>query len=319
MLNFLYCFDNGYNIQAQCSIYSLLENVDEKINIYIIHKNKNDSNFINEKITNHRYLNKIKVYKFKFEKDLFPNLENAHITQATYYRLHIENYLEDEIDFITYLDGDIICFSNPIPQINKEIENLKRESNIISANTENSILDAVERLGNKTSRYFNAGVLIINFREWKNKSTTQNLLNLLKNEKKLLKFWDQDLLNIYFNGEYVEMSKLLNYKLHIQSFKKIKKKKIYELRDSGMIFIHYSGKFKPWTVKGIVHKKCIFYQQIYKRLFEGDFHLDYNYKRNALIDLIKSIFTLTIFQVDKPLKLTILVIISLFKKNEKLY
>ena len=67
MLNFLYCFDNGYNIQAQCSIYSLLENVDEKINIYIIHKNKNDSNFINEKITNHRYLNKIKVYKFKFD------------------------------------------------------------------------------------------------------------------------------------------------------------------------------------------------------------------------------------------------------------
>ena len=32
MLNFLYCFDNGYNIQAQCSIYSLHENVDEKIN-----------------------------------------------------------------------------------------------------------------------------------------------------------------------------------------------------------------------------------------------------------------------------------------------
>ena len=45
MLNFLYCFDNGYNIQAQCSIYSLLENVDEKINIFIIHKNKNDSNY----------------------------------------------------------------------------------------------------------------------------------------------------------------------------------------------------------------------------------------------------------------------------------
>ena len=28
MLNFLYCFDNAYNTQAQCSIYSILENVD---------------------------------------------------------------------------------------------------------------------------------------------------------------------------------------------------------------------------------------------------------------------------------------------------
>ena len=125
MLNFLYCFDDGYNTQAQCSIFSLLENVDEKINIYIIHKNKNDNDFISPEITNHKYLNKIKVFKFKYEKDLFPNLDNAHITQATYYRLHIEKYLDNEIDFITYLDGDIICFSNPIPQINIEIQKTK--------------------------------------------------------------------------------------------------------------------------------------------------------------------------------------------------
>ena len=31
MLNFLYCFDKNYNIQAAVSIYSLLENLDEQI------------------------------------------------------------------------------------------------------------------------------------------------------------------------------------------------------------------------------------------------------------------------------------------------
>ena len=65
MLNFLYCFDDGYNTQAQCSIFSLLDNVNEKINIYIIHKNKNDDNFLSQKITNHKNLNSIKVFKFK--------------------------------------------------------------------------------------------------------------------------------------------------------------------------------------------------------------------------------------------------------------
>jgi len=319
MLNFLYCFDDGYNTQAQCSIFSLLDNVNEKINIYIIHKNKNDDNFLSQKITNHKNLNSIKVFKFKYEKDLFPNLDKAHITQATYYRLHIEKYLDDEIDFITYLDGDIICFSNPIPQISLEIEKLKNEDKIICANTENSIVDAVERLGNKSQRYFNAGVLIINFTKWKNKSTTKNLLNLLKNEKRVLKFWDQDLLNIFFNGEYVEMSKFLNYKLHIEAFKKVKKENLKKITQSGMIFIHYSGKFKPWTVKGIVHRKCIFYQDTFRKLFESDYHLSYNYKKNALNDLLKSIYTLTIFQTDKPLKLVSLVVYSLFKRNEKIY
>ena len=37
-MNFLYCFDENYNIQGYLSIYSLLENVDNKISIYIIHK-----------------------------------------------------------------------------------------------------------------------------------------------------------------------------------------------------------------------------------------------------------------------------------------
>ena len=113
----------------------------------------------------------------------------------------------------------------------------------------------------------------------------------------------------------MEMSKFLNYKLHIEAFNKVEKKKLEKLSKSGMIFIHYSGKFKPWTVKGIVHRKCIFYQDTYRKLFEGEYHLSYNYKKNALIDLLKSIYTLTIFQVDKPLKLASLVISSLFKKS----
>ena len=38
-INFLYCFDNNYNLQANNSISSLLENVSEPISIYIIHEN----------------------------------------------------------------------------------------------------------------------------------------------------------------------------------------------------------------------------------------------------------------------------------------
>ena len=41
-MNFLYCFDKNYNIQALVSIYSLLENITEKINIHIIHNQGTD-------------------------------------------------------------------------------------------------------------------------------------------------------------------------------------------------------------------------------------------------------------------------------------
>ena len=36
-LNFLYCFDENYNFQALTSMISLLDSVDEEINIYVIH------------------------------------------------------------------------------------------------------------------------------------------------------------------------------------------------------------------------------------------------------------------------------------------
>ena len=39
MLNILYCLDENYNVQASNSIYSILENTKDKINVYIIHKN----------------------------------------------------------------------------------------------------------------------------------------------------------------------------------------------------------------------------------------------------------------------------------------
>ena len=40
MINLLYCFDDNYNYQAFSSIISILDKVNEDINIFVIHKNK---------------------------------------------------------------------------------------------------------------------------------------------------------------------------------------------------------------------------------------------------------------------------------------
>ena len=50
MNNFLYCLDENYNFQALTSIFSLLDNVDEKVNIYVIHKNPKSFSVIKKKL-----------------------------------------------------------------------------------------------------------------------------------------------------------------------------------------------------------------------------------------------------------------------------
>jgi lipopolysaccharide biosynthesis glycosyltransferase len=312
-LNILYCFDSNYDKQAQCSIYSLLQNVSEEINITIIHKNHSDVKFLHKKILNHPNLKELKVCKFINKNKRFPNLQGAHISEATYYRLYLEEYIDSEIDYLLYIDADIICFADPIIEIQKQIKKLVKSKFILSAKTETTLTDGIDRIGLSTKRYFNAGVLLINYQLWMNNKSTEGLTDLLFSNIPKLDFWDQDLLNIYFDDAFDEMNQFLNYQITMDKNKRIKVLEQSNLVSSEKILIHYSGKFKPWNVKGILDKRSSYYQNIYKELFSDKYHLSYNYKKNALVDLLNGFKNKRILDLEYPFTFIYLVIKSLFK------
>ena len=64
-MNFIYCFDTNYNSQAFTSIISLLDCVDKKIDIFIIHNDKNFEKKIPKQINKHKNLNSLHIYIFK--------------------------------------------------------------------------------------------------------------------------------------------------------------------------------------------------------------------------------------------------------------
>ena len=107
MVNILYCFDNNYNLQAYTSIVSLLDYAKSKVNINIIHRQGILLEDIPKVITNHKNLSSIKLNKFNIDKANFPNIENAHVSEATYYRIYLDNFLDKSVDDILYVDADI--------------------------------------------------------------------------------------------------------------------------------------------------------------------------------------------------------------------
>ena len=123
-LNFLYCFDDNYNYQAFSSMCSVLDKTSQKLNIFIIHKDKNSPKFIPDYIKNHKMLKNINVKKFKNVNNLFPNLDNVHVSEATYYRIYFDDYISDDIENIIYLDSDIICNSDPCVLLSNYINEL---------------------------------------------------------------------------------------------------------------------------------------------------------------------------------------------------
>ena len=317
MLNFLYCFDNNYIKQACTSMYSILNNSESKINIFVINKSAEGNNFIPKKILHHKNLNKINIYEFD-KKIKFPNLYDVHVSEATYYRLFIHEYIDTKINSLIYVDSDIVCINKFENVLSKEIERLLESKKIVSAKTEFQAnhKEGLGRFGIKDRNYFNAGVLIIDYQQWLKEKVGEKLIYNLSSNKEDLKYWDQDLLNIYFEGNFIELDNYLNFKVYLNE-NNFKYTFSHEEEDRAM-FLHYSGKFKPWSLKGALNKNSKFYHSKYKKLYDNDYHI-YNARRfNTFKDLIKNIFNLRIFTARKFLTLLMYTFLSFRKNNRSL-
>ena len=64
-----------------------------------------------------------------------------------------------------------------------------------------------------SNNYFNAGVIVINYRFWKSQGLGQKLLNAMDEICEKVNFWDQDILNYVIDGNYLSISNNLNFLL----------------------------------------------------------------------------------------------------------
>ncbi len=308
-MNFLYCLDENYNIQSFISILSLLENCNEKINLFIIHKNpKSFSKYIS-KIENHQSLNKIQIYKFKSYAN-FPNLDNVHVSEATYYRLYIEDYIKDEIDSIVYLDGDTVILKNITEEFIEIITKLKRSEYIISVKPEFVSDDHLQKLRMKSSEYFNAGVMFIDFKKWSQSEICQKLQIIQKEIYESINFWDQDVLNSFFDGKYLSLDENNNFKVDVDD-------RNQTMIPNSVNLIHYMGKSKPWTVRGVLNPNSTYYQEIYRDYFSLPYHISTNWKMQAYNDLITIMKNSKNYQLENKFGLILSVFYFLIKKRGK--
>jgi lipopolysaccharide biosynthesis glycosyltransferase len=295
MNNFLYCFDKNYQIPAFCSIYSILENVDKRVNFYLMQDVEVEKLKIPKEILEHKNLNQIFKYKVSLEAE-FPNLVDVHVSEATYYRLFIEDYIKEDIKSITYIDCDVICINNPVEAINYQYNILDSKKLAVAVYPEKGLSEyGFNNFGIKENSYFNAGVMIINLQKWRELNLKNKFMQIIENYNKNLSFWDQDVMNIYFNGKYVTLNNNFNYQL--KDYKFLDKDKL-----TNVMFLHYSGKLKPWSIKGALDKNSEYFHRNYRKVFNEKYFLLFNYRGNALRDLANGFRSLSIFRVENSFR-----------------
>jgi lipopolysaccharide biosynthesis glycosyltransferase len=286
MLNILYCFDQNYNIQAATSISSLANKLDEDIRIYIIHEDPNSFKEYKKKLENEKFINSIHIFEFQNKNYDFPNLNGSHVSFATYFRLFIENYLPNDLDYVTYIDADVICLNNPLKKITETINSMNKKKFSIAGRVEGTKQvsnDYFEHLGFDGDKYFNAGVVVINFQDWLKNNMQNSLLDIMRNKYEQIIYWDQDVLNCYFSGEFLELDEKLNFKLELDD-NSIGKKDYVK---NEVIFLHYSGNGKPWSFDSVTKPNSVFYQEAYQKFFKSKYHTEIRLKKNEFKKLIQ--------------------------------
>ena len=169
------------------------------------------------------------------------------------------------------------------------------------------------------NEYFNAGVMLINFKNWLEKGINQKLVNLIDDLSEDIQFWDQDILNSFFDGKYLKLPKSYNYVVNL--FYNCDEERKFDLENicKENVFVHFAGSHKPWTPVGILSKTAEIYQDIYRKLYKQKYHLIHKWKVNSLKTFKHAFIDGKLSELKYPLSFTSIFFKTLiFNKNRNI-
>lgn len=246
--------DDNYVPHLGVMFVSLLENVnkDREIQLYVLNGGISEKNKQWLQETVKPYQTSIRF--LEVDPEQYENaMESRHITKASYYRISIPDLITDKnIGKVLYIDSDTVVLDD----ISK-IYDLDITPNIGAAVIDCGVPHRLQELRvSKDGDYFNAGILLIDLKRWREHDITNKAFDYIKNssEEKLY-YHDQDVLNTLLSEKWYALHPRWNAQAHlilgdkqIDFIDEIKKK---EAKTKPAI-VHFCGEAKPW-VKGYVH------------------------------------------------------------------
>ena len=246
MNNFIHIFftiNNNYIPYLSAAIASILYNSKSKYKI-AFHIISNDITDINkEKISSLKKIKEFDIEYLKVDKELFnkiPAHSMDHVSLETNYRFLVAD-IKPNIDKLIFLDADLI--------INEDIAELWEVDidNFYLAGVKDPIIGDDKDWWYKklplepNFDYINTGVLLINSKKWRENNIFNQLINNAIKYSNLLKFPDQDLINITLCGKIKYLELCWNYCPTLYYGNKSNNKKAKETAK-----IYHFPIMKPW-------------------------------------------------------------------------
>jgi len=288
-LNLIYCFDENYNTQAAVSIYSFLRNYKNSLNIYILHNNPSTFKNYKNKLSETGAVANIQMFKFENPGYTFPNLTNKHVSEATYYRLFLDMYLPESVENFMYVDADTVIIKDVTKTIKDSFLELNDSEYFLIAKEEidkNTIKETTKRLNKRKETYFNAGVMFMKIDNDDNYFIKLRKLITQLNTK--IQWWDQDVLNAFFDDKYIRLDGKLNSNANFTISKISNTNSDLNMEPE---ILHYQGKSKPWKWQGLKIENSLYFHNYFMDLNNVDkLYLEFESKFELLLFTLRTLF-----------------------------
>lgn len=252
-INIVFASDDNYAQHTAVAMASILLNTSspEKIRFFLIDDDIKDDSKSKIKISVENLGGNIEFVKIKNNK-LANCYVSGELSRASYFRLDIANILDETVDKIIYLDCDLLVYDDISKMWNIDIKGTP-----LAATCDLGIM-ASSRIRKQKNEciglpfdepYFNAGVLIMDLKQWRERDYAQEVISLAANNK--FPNHDQDALNKFFMGKWCQIPlrwdvipPVFNMFLKV-CIKSDFRKMAIEAKKNPAIF-HYAGGYKPW-------------------------------------------------------------------------
>lgn len=210
-MNVLFSADNNYAPHLGVAIHSLLKNNEkdfDKINLYILDGGISQINKdkIKSIVDNYEIHANLEFIKYDDIDEVLGINIKATRALSTYARLFAPSLLDSEIDKILYLDCDAIIEGSLKDLWQTDIDDYYCAA-VLDAGPEyiNTFLNQP-----KSQDHFNAGMLLINLKKWREDKLEEKFLNYIVENKGKVFHNDQGVINVICKGKILKLHPKFN-------------------------------------------------------------------------------------------------------------
>lgn len=248
-MNLLVTVDENYILPLEVMLYSFfVTNPEEQdVQIYLLHSK-----------LSHAALEELEAYVQSFgaglsaiaiEESFFANqATSARYPKEMYYRMLSPLVLPDHLERILYLDPDILILNSLRP-----LYDLNLHGKAFAAASHTGITDMTYQINSIRldieHAYFNTGVILMDLRRARNLIRLEEVFQTVKKYEKGLILPDQDIFNMMFGSETVEVEETIwNYDARKYAHYRVRTEGQSNMRwiMSHTAVLHFCGKNKPW-------------------------------------------------------------------------